>query len=73
MENTPIEPGPAGLGPAGQQAETIRVDQLYRQQLRQIGQALGLGTGNLELGFAPCPWQARWAPDAPPARTGQTG
>lgn len=53
MENTPVEPGPASLGPTGQQAETIGVDQLYRQQLRQIGQALGLGTGDLELGFAP--------------------
>lgn len=53
MENTPVEPGPASLGPTGQQAETIGVDQLYRQQLRQISQALGLGTGDLELGFAP--------------------
>lgn len=53
MEDAPVQPGPASLGPAGQQVEAIGVDQLHRQQLCQIGQSLGLGPGDLELGLAP--------------------
>ncbi len=52
MKNAPVEPGPASLGPTGQQIEAIWMDQLHRQQLGQIGQTLGLGPGNLELGLA---------------------
>ncbi len=52
MKNTPIEPGPTSLRPAGQQIEAIWMDQLHRQQFGQLGQALGLGTGDLELGLA---------------------
>ena len=52
MKNTPVEPGTPGLRPAGQQIEAIRMDQLHRQQFGQLGQALGLGTGDLELGLA---------------------
>ena len=51
MEDAPVQPGPASLGPAGQQVEAIGVDQLHRQQLCQIGQSLGLGPGDLELGL----------------------